>query len=101
MQPNSESHAAGHRRPRAFLSERHPDQPAATTAINMNKSISFGLIVIGITLIIFGVSASESVSSDFSRLFTGNPTDETIWLLVGGIALAAIGAFGLLRGAKA
>lgn len=67
----------------------------------MNKAISVGLIAVGVILIIFGVSASESVSSDFSRLFTGNPTNETIWLLVGGVALAAIGAFGLLRGAKA
>ena len=66
----------------------------------MNKAISLGLIVAGIVLIIFGISASDSVGSDFSRLFTGNPTDETIWLLVGGIALAAIGAFGLFRGAK-
>lgn len=67
----------------------------------MNKAISLGLIVVGVTLIIFGVSASDSVSSDFSRLFTGNPTDKAIWLLVGGIALSAIGAFGLFRGSKA
>ena len=67
----------------------------------MNKAISLGMIVVGVTLIIFGVSASDSVSSDFSRLFTGNPTDEAIWLLVGGFALCAIGAFGLFRGSKA
>jgi len=67
----------------------------------MNKAICLGLIVVGIVLIIFGISASDSVSSDFSRLFTGNPTDETIWLLVGGIAASAIGAIGMLRGSKA
>jgi hypothetical protein len=67
----------------------------------MNKTISIVLLIVGITLIIFGVSASDSVSSDFSRLFTGNPTDEAIWLLVGGIAAALIGAFGLFRGSKA
>jgi hypothetical protein len=67
----------------------------------MNKTISIVMLIVGITLIIFGVSASDSVSSDFSRLFTGNPTDEAIWLLVGGIAAALIGAFGLFRGSKA
>jgi len=67
----------------------------------MNKAISLGLIVVGVILIIYGISASESVSSDFSRLFTGNPTDKTIWLLVGGIAAAAVGAFGLFRSSKA
>lgn len=66
----------------------------------MNKALCLGMIVAGIILIIFGVSASESVSSDFSRLFTGNPTDETIWLLIGGFALSAIGGFGLMRGSK-
>lgn len=67
----------------------------------MNKAFSLGLIVIGVILIIYGISASDSVSSDFSRLFTGNPTDKTIWLLVGGIAATAVGAFGLFRGSKA
>ncbi|HEY5551876.1 MAG TPA: DUF3185 family protein [Opitutaceae bacterium] len=67
----------------------------------MNKAIYLGLIVVGVILIIYGISASESIGSDFSRFFTGNPTDETIWLLVGGIAASVIGAIGLFRGSKA
>ncbi|HUG13304.1 MAG TPA: DUF3185 family protein [Opitutaceae bacterium] len=67
----------------------------------MNKALSLGMIVIGVILIIFGISASDSVSSDFSRLFTGNPTDETLWLLIGGFALSTIGALGLSRGSRA
>ena len=67
----------------------------------MNKSISLAVLVIGIILLIYGISASESIGSDFSRLFTGKPTDETIWLLLGGIVVTAIGAGGLLRGSKA
>lgn len=67
----------------------------------MNKAFSLGLIVVGVILIIYGISASESIGSDFSRFFTGNPTDETIWLLVGGIAASVIGAIGLFRGSKA
>lgn len=67
----------------------------------MKKLISLALLVCGLVLIIYGVNASESVGSAFSRLFTGSPTDKTIWLLVGGVLLAALGAGGLMRGSRA
>ena len=66
----------------------------------MNKTLSLAVLIAGIILLIFGISASESIGSDFSRLFTGNPTDEAIWLLLGGIIVTIIGAGGLLRGSK-
>ena len=66
----------------------------------MNKPISLALLVGGIILLIYGVSASDSIGSSFSRLFTGNPTDRTVWLLIGGAVATALGAGGLLRGAK-
>ena len=66
----------------------------------MNKILSLVLLVAGIVLIIFGVSASNSIGSDFSRLFTGSPTDKSIWLLIGGVVVAIAGAGGLMRGAK-
>jgi hypothetical protein len=66
----------------------------------MNKPLSLALLIIGIILLIYGISASESIGSEFSRLFTGSPTDETIWLLLGGIIVTAIGAGGLMRGTK-
>jgi hypothetical protein len=67
----------------------------------MNKPISLVLLVAGISLLIYGVSASDSLSSDFSRFFTGSPTDKTMWLLIGGAAAAVAGAAGLLfRGSK-
>jgi hypothetical protein len=66
----------------------------------MNKLLSLALLISGIVLIIYGISASESIGSDFSRLFTGSPTDRTIWLLLGGIVVTAIGAGGLMRGTK-
>ena len=67
----------------------------------MNKPISLALIVGGIILIIFGVSASNSTASGFSRIFSGNPTDRTMWLLIGGAIAAVVGTVGLLRGSKA
>lgn len=53
------------------------------------------MLVIGVVLIIYGISASNSFSSDVSRAFTGSPTDRTIWLLGGGAVLAVVGAYGL------
>jgi hypothetical protein len=66
----------------------------------MNKIVSLALIAGGVVLIIYGVNASDSIGSSFSRIFTGNPTDKTIWFLLGGILAAAIGAGGLMRGSK-
>jgi hypothetical protein len=66
----------------------------------MNKPISLVLLVGGIILIIYGLSASDSLGSSFSRFFTGSPTDKTIWLLIGGIVAAALGSGGLMRGSK-
>lgn len=63
----------------------------------MNKAISIAILAGGILLIIFGVQASESLSSDFSRFFTGSPTDKAIWMLVGGVVASIIGLAGLLR----
>ncbi len=50
----------------------------------MNKFISLALIAGGVILIVFGVIAMDSFSSDVSRFFTGTPTDKSIWLLIGG-----------------
>jgi hypothetical protein len=63
----------------------------------MNKLISLAILAVGIVLVIYGVSASESLSSDVSRFFTGSPTDKTIWLLIGGIVAIAIGLGGFLH----
>jgi hypothetical protein len=59
----------------------------------MNKAIGLALLAVGIVLIIFGISASESFGSEVSRFFTGTPTDKSIWLFIGGVAATAVGAF--------
>lgn len=63
----------------------------------MNKIVSLVLLAVGVALIVYGINASNSIGSDFSRLFTGSPTDKSIWMLIGGIVIAAIGAGGLFR----
>jgi LPXTG-motif cell wall-anchored protein len=66
----------------------------------MKNIINIALLVGGIVLIIFGISASDSLGSDFSRFFTGSPTDETIWMLIGGIVMLVIGSGGLMLRSK-
>ena len=66
----------------------------------MNKIISLALLVVGIGMIIYGINASDSIGSSFSRFFTGSPTDKTMWLLIGGTVAGVVGLVGLLRGSK-
>lgn len=63
----------------------------------MNKCVALALLGGGIVLIIFGVSAAQSFSSDLARFFTGTPTDKAIWMLVGGVVVSAVGVVGLAR----
>jgi Protein of unknown function (DUF3185) len=67
----------------------------------MNKAISLALLAGGIVLIIYGLNASDSISSSFSRFFTGSPTDKAMWFLIGGTVAAALGLVGLLRKSSA
>ena len=66
----------------------------------MNKIISLALLVGGIVLIIYGINASDSIGSSFSRFFTGSPTDKTMWLIIGGTAASVVGLVGIVRGSK-
>ncbi len=66
----------------------------------MDKTISLAILAGGILLMIFGINASNSVSSDVSRIFTDAPTDKAIWMLVGGVVALIIGLVGVLRGSR-
>lgn len=66
----------------------------------MNKIVSLALLVGGIVLIIVGINATNSFSSDVSRFFTGSPTDKAVWMLIGGIVASVIGLAGTLRGSR-
>ena len=66
----------------------------------MNRIVSLALLVGGVVLIIAGVSATNSFSSDVSRFFTGSPTDKAVWTLLGGSVAAIVGLTMALRGSK-
>jgi hypothetical protein len=66
----------------------------------MNKAIGIALVGAGIVLIVLGINASDSVGSNFSRFFTGSPTDKTIWLLLGGVVSLIAGGVMAMRPAR-
>jgi len=66
----------------------------------MNKIVSLSLLVGGVALMIIGINATNSFSSDVSRFFTGSPTDKAVWMLIGGIVAAIAGLTMTLRGGK-
>ena len=64
----------------------------------MNKLISLALFAGGVVLVVFGVAATKSFSSDVSRFFTGSPTDKAVWMMIGGIVAIVVGLGGLSLG---
>jgi hypothetical protein len=67
----------------------------------MNKIIFLPLLIAGVVLVVLGINATNSFSSDVSRFFSGSPTDKSIWMLLGGIIAGVVGLCGLLRRTKA
>jgi Protein of unknown function (DUF3185) len=66
----------------------------------MNKGIGIALLAVGIILIIYGFNASDSVSSEVSRAFTGTLTEKTLGLLVSGTGAMTLGAFMTFGGSR-
>jgi uncharacterized protein DUF3185 len=57
------------------------------------RALGIAILAIGVILLIYGISASDSVSSSFSRFFTGKPTDNTVWLIIGATVALILGGF--------
>ncbi len=66
----------------------------------MNNITGLAIIALGVVLLIFGFNASHSFSSDVSRTFTGNPTDKSMWLIIGGAAAVVVGIAMSLMGRR-
>jgi hypothetical protein len=64
----------------------------------MNNAIGIALLAGGIILLIFGFNAANSTGSEISKFFTGNPTDKSMWMIVGGAIATVLGLVSLLRG---
>ncbi len=66
----------------------------------MNKPLAIAFLVVGVMLIIFGLNALHAPASQVSQFFTGSPTNQSIWMLTGGVVATILGFFGLMRAGK-
>jgi hypothetical protein len=57
----------------------------------MPKITSIALLIVGIILLVYGINASNSVSSSLTQAVNGAPTNKTIWLI-------ALGVIGIISG---
>jgi len=64
-----------------------------------SKGLSLALIAAGVVLLSLGVRAQDSARSSLSRFSTGSPTDNTIWMLIGGGAALIVGLALMTRSA--
>lgn len=62
----------------------------------MPRIASIAILVAGIILLIYGLNASDSVSSSVSRAVSGTPTDKTVWLIALGVIGIIAGGFGVI-----
>ena len=82
------------------LNGTHVAGPQTQIQSNMTKPLAIALLIGGVVLLAFGISASTSFSSDVSKFFTGSPTDKAIWMVLGGAVAAGVGLFFTLRSGK-
>jgi hypothetical protein len=62
----------------------------------MPRITSIAILAVGIILLVYGLNASNSISSSVSRAVSGAPTDKTVWLIALGIIGIVTGGFGLV-----
>jgi len=58
-----------------------------------SKLISLVLLVVGIGLLYWGYSESQSVASQVSEAFSGSPQDKVMYKYIGGAVALAIGIY--------
>ena len=58
----------------------------------MQRFSGIAVVVVGIVLIVWGANASQSVSSEFSKIFTGAATNKSLYLIAGGTVALIAGA---------
>ena len=66
----------------------------------MNQLLGIALIAAAVALAVYGIRASDSLASDFSRFFTGSPTEKTVWLILAAIGCTITGVILLSRKAS-
>jgi len=60
--------------------------------MSMNRLLGLVVLAIGIVLLGFGINASQAVTEKVMEGVSGRYTDQTMWYILGGIALIVGGA---------
>ena len=60
----------------------------------MNKVIAITSLAVALILFTFGFEVYHSPVSNVSRTLTGAPTDQALWLIIGGALASITGIFG-------
>lgn len=63
----------------------------------MKKALSAGLFIAGLLLLYFGYQEYQSIGSEVEEFFTGSPSNQAMWMLIGGAVATIVGLVGLLR----
>ncbi len=63
----------------------------------INKISGIALLVVGGLLILWGYNESQSLGSQLTKLYSGNPTENTLFYYIGGGVCLLLGAANLLR----
>jgi multisubunit Na+/H+ antiporter MnhB subunit len=66
----------------------------------MNNIVGIAIIALGVVLLVFGFNESHSMASDVSKTFTGNPTNHSMWLIIGGAVAVIAGIAMSLMGRR-
>jgi hypothetical protein len=61
----------------------------------MKRIIGIALLVGGVIALVYGFKAKDSVESKLTETFTGAPSDNAKWLLIGG-AVASVAGVGMI-----
>lgn len=60
----------------------------------MKMPLALALLILGLVLLLIGLDSAGAIQNAFSRLFSGQFGDHTVWLIVGGLLCFVAGLFG-------
>ncbi len=69
--------------------------------MNSRSALGVALLLGGVVLLYFGYQESNALASEVAEVFTGSPTDQAMWKMIGGGVLAVFGGILAVLGSRA
>jgi amino acid permease len=66
----------------------------------MNRAVGVAFLACGVVLLIFGIQAANSFSSNVSKFLTGSPSNQSVWMLALGAVFILLGLVLSLGGGR-